>query len=146
MLIAWSIGSGQEFDVTLRSRHSTLFLFLHRSIKSVPFIQGNRRRLKKKKNYSRSKKKKTINSNTNYRRKMKLVPIDMDYCLLQFDALKFLLGIHLHGRSLPNFYFFNVNPQIFQRNRKAHLSNSLETNFHNISNISLRGIRRRNFR
>ena len=30
--------------------------------------------------------------NTNYRTEMKLVPIIMDYyCLLQFDALKFLL-------------------------------------------------------
>ena len=29
-----------------------------------------------------------INTNTNYRREMKLVPINMHYCLLQFDALK----------------------------------------------------------
>ena len=43
--------------------------------------------------YSRSKKKKELNipiySNTIYRTEMKLVPIIMDYCLLQFDALKF---------------------------------------------------------
>ena len=74
---------------------------------------------------------------------MKLVPFIMDYCLLQFDALKFFLGVHLRGGSLPNFNFFNVNPQLFQRNRKVHLSNCLETNFHNISNISLRVIRHR---
>ena len=28
-----------------------------------------------------------INSNANYRREMKLVPINMDFCLHQFDAL-----------------------------------------------------------
>ena len=52
---------------------------------------------------------------------MKLVPIIMDYCLLQFDPLKFFLGVRLHGGFLPNFNFFNVNPQIFQRNGKVHL-------------------------
>ena len=46
-----------------------------------------------------------INSVTNYRREMKLTPINMDYCLLQFDALKFFLRIHVHERSLPNFNF-----------------------------------------
>ena len=30
-----------------------------------------------------------INSSTNNRSEMKLVPIIMDYCRLQFDALKF---------------------------------------------------------
>ena len=46
--------------------------------------------------YSRSKKKKKkkkqntpINSNTNYPRKMRFVPINIDYFLLQFNALKF---------------------------------------------------------
>ena len=76
---------------------------------------------------------------------MKLVQMIMDYCLLQFDALKYFLGVHLHGRSLPDFNFFNVNPLIFQRNHKIYLTNCLETNFHNISNISLRVIRRRNY-
>ena len=33
---------------------------------------------------------------------MKLVPIIMDYCRLQFDALKFFLGVRLHGKFLPN--------------------------------------------
>ena len=48
--------------------------------------------------YSRSKKKNTpINSNTNYRREMKLGPKDMDYCLLQFDTMKFFLEVRLHG-------------------------------------------------
>ena len=76
---------------------------------------------------------------------MKMVPIVMNYCLLQFDTLKFFLGVRLLEGSLPNFNFFNVNPQIFQRNRKVHLSNCLETNFHNIFNISLRVIRLRNY-
>ena len=82
--------------------------------------------------------------NTMYRTEMKLVPIIMDYCL-QFDALKFFLGVRLHGGSQPNSNFFNVNPQIFQRNRQVHLSNCLETNFHDIPNISLRDIRRGNY-
>ena len=47
------------------------------------------------------KKKKKRNTliyfNTNYRTEMKLIPIIMDYSLLQFDALKFFLGVHLHG-------------------------------------------------
>ena len=36
-----------------------------------------------------------INSVTNYRREMKLIPINMDYSLLQFDSLKFVLGTRL---------------------------------------------------
>ena len=40
-----------------------------------------------------------INYNANYHREMKLVPINMDYCLLQFDALKFFLGV-LQGAGL----------------------------------------------
>ena len=76
---------------------------------------------------------------------MNLVPIIMDWCLLQYDALKIFFGVRLHGGSLPNFIFFNVNPQIFQRNRKVHLSNCLETNFHDIPTISLRDIKRGNY-
>ena len=52
--------------------------------------------------------------NTNYCTEMKLVPNIIDYCLLQFDALKFFVGVRLHGGFLPNFNFFNANPQIFQ--------------------------------
>ena len=96
--------------------------------------------------YLKKKKRNTpIYFNTNYRTEMKLVPIIMDYCLFQFDALNFFLEARLNGGSLPNYIFFNVNPQFFQRNRKVHFSNCLETNFHNISNISLRIIRRRNY-
>ena len=50
----------------------------------------------------------------NYHREMKLVPIIMNYCLLHFDALKFFLRVRLHERSLPNFCFFSISPQIFQ--------------------------------
>ena len=95
--------------------------------------------------YSRFKKKITCYFNTNYHTERTLVPIIMVYCLLQFDALKFFLGVHLHGGSQPNFKFFKVNLQIFQRNRKVHLTNRLETNLHDISIISLRVIRRRNY-
>ena len=96
--------------------------------------------------YSRSKKKTNhpYFFNINYRTEMKLVPIIMDYCLLEFDVLNFFLGVHLHGGFQPNFSLFNVNPQIFQQNRKVHLTNCLEINFHNISHISLRITRRRN--
>ena len=34
---------------------------------------------------------------TNYRREIKLIPINMDYCLFQYDALKFFFGVRLHG-------------------------------------------------
>ena len=48
---------------------------------------------------------------TTYKRtEIKLVQITMDYCLLQFDALKLFLRVRLHGESLPNFNFLNVNP------------------------------------
>ena len=52
--------------------------------------------------HSQSKKQKTkqntpIYFNTNYRTEMKLVSIIKDYCLLQFDALKFFLGVLLNG-------------------------------------------------
>ena len=76
-----------------------------------------------------------VNYNTYYRTEMELVPVIMDYCLLQFDALKIFLGVPLQGGSLPNLYFFSVNPQIFQRNRKVHLTNCLKTIFHDISII-----------
>ena len=96
--------------------------------------------------YSRSKKRNTpIYFNTSYCTETKVLPIIMDYCRLQFDALKFFLGACLHGGFLPNLIFFNVNPQIFQRNRKVRILNCLEKNFHDISNISLRDIRRGNY-
>ena len=42
----------------------------------------------------RKKEKNTpINYNTKYCRENKLVPANMDYCLLQFDALNFFLGV-----------------------------------------------------
>ena len=94
--------------------------------------------------YSSSKKQRNtpIYFNANYRREIKLVPI---INLLQFDDLNFFLGVRLRGRSQPSFNFFNINPQFFQRNRKVHLSNYAETNFHDIPNISLRDIRRGNY-
>ena len=52
------------------------------------------------KSYVKSVKKKRntpISSNTNYRREIKLIPIGVDYYLLQFDALTFFLGVRLHG-------------------------------------------------
>ena len=43
--------------------------------------------------------------NTNYRREMKLIPVIVDQCLLQFDALKSFLWVRLHR----GFGFFNVD-------------------------------------
>ena len=45
--------------------------------------------------YNQSKKKRNILnfSNTNYHKEIKLIPINVDYCLLQFDAVKFFLGV-----------------------------------------------------
>ena len=80
--------------------------------------------------------------NINYRKEIKLVLMKMEYCLLQFYALKFFLGISIHEGSLPNFNFFNVNRQIFQRNSQVHPTNYPETNFHNIFSISLRNIKK----
>ena len=76
---------------------------------------------------------------------MKQVPIIKDYCPRQFDALKCFLVVRLHGGSQSDFNFFNAKPQIFQRNRKVRLTICLVTNFYNISNTSLRVIRRRNY-
>ena len=46
-------------------------------------------RFKKKKKKERKKKRTIpIYFHTNYRKEMKLVPIIMDFCLFQFDALK----------------------------------------------------------
>ena len=64
--------------------------------------------------YSRSKEKNKntpINFNTNYRREMKIIPTDMN-CLLQFNALKVFLEVHLYEGLLPNFIFFYLTPQI----------------------------------
>ena len=100
-------------------------------------------RLAKHSHVQQVKKKKRntpIYFNANYRAETKLVPVIMDNCLLQFDASEFFLGVRLHWGSLSNFNFFNVNPQIFQRNRKV-----LVSNFHEIPNNNLRDIRRRNY-
>ena len=43
---------------------------------------------------------------------MKLIPINMDYFIFQFDALNVFSRIRLHGASLLNLVFFNMNPQI----------------------------------
>ena len=43
--------------------------------------------------------------NTNYRTEMKLVPIIMDYCLLQF-----FLGVRLHGGSQLTLIFLCKPP------------------------------------
>ena len=83
-----------------------------RSINNVKSVKKEKKKKKTKHPYF----------NTNYCIEMELVPNIMDYCLLQFDALKFFLGVHLHGEgSLLNFNVFNINPQIFERIRKVHI-------------------------
>ena len=49
-------------------------------------VQSVKEKKEKKRNTS-------INFTVNYRREMKLIPMNMDYYLLQFDALKFFLGV-----------------------------------------------------
>ena len=96
--------------------------------------------------YSQSKKKPPLFILIkNYHTEMKLIPVIMDYCLLQFGASKFLLGVRLHGGCLSNLDFFNVNPQISQRNCNDHYSNCLNTDFRHASDIILRVIRNRNY-
>ena len=57
----------------------------------------------------KEKKKNTLaSSNTNYRTERKFVPINMCYCLLQIDELKFFLGLHEGEGALPNFDFFSM--------------------------------------
>ena len=58
--------------------------------------------------YSRSKKEKKNtpnNFNTNYNQHGLM---SASFCFINF------LGVRLHGGSLPNFNFLNVNPQILQ--------------------------------
>ena len=43
--------------------------------------------------------------NTSYCTEMKLVPNNRDYCLLQFDALKFVLEVCLHGGLYLTLFF-----------------------------------------
>ena len=54
------------------------------------YVQSVKKRLK---NNNNNKKQNILNIfNTNYRRDMKFVPINKDYCLLQFKALKIFLS------------------------------------------------------
>ena len=48
--------------------------------------------------------------NINYRSEIKLEPIIVHYCLLQFDALKFFLIVRQH---VGIYLIFNVNPKSF---------------------------------
>ena len=45
-----------------------------------------------------NKTKNTINFDANYRRERKLIPINVDYYLLYFDALNCFLVVYLHGK------------------------------------------------
>ena len=73
------------------------------------FLSLNSEILKKICSVDQKKRSTLIYFSTNYRTEMKLVSIIIDYCLRQILALKFFLGAHVHGRSLPNFNFFNIN-------------------------------------
>ena len=62
---------------------------------------GSKRKLREKNvQYEQSVKKRKKNTpsyfNRNYVTEMKLTSNIMDYCLLQFNALKFFLGVHLN--------------------------------------------------
>ena len=107
-----------SFSYALHLEKCVYTLVLTRNVKKIlPFADLHASRidiLSKRKMMVKEKKRNTsIYFNINYRIEMKLVPIIMDYCLFQFDVLNFFLEVRLHGGSLPNVTFFNVNPQIF---------------------------------
>ena len=54
---------------------------------SLTCTDGKKKRKRETETTTTTKKRNTrINLNTNYRREMNLIPINMDYCLLQFDV------------------------------------------------------------
>ena len=75
-------------------------------------ILFNMRSVKTTKTTTKTKENFSINFSASYRREMKLTPFKMNYCLLQLDALKFFLGVHLHQVSLANFNFFQGKSKI----------------------------------
>ena len=81
----------------------------------------------------------TVNSNTNFRRKMKPITINVIIVYLIW-CFNYFSGVCLHGGGCLYLTsnFFKVSPKIWQQNRKVHLSDSLDTNFYIISNISTR--------
>ena len=78
------------------------------SILCIRFYKHSREKINKK-----EKPNIPIYFNPNYRREMKLVPIIMDYCLFQFDALKFFWGSVYTEDLYLILIFFNLNLQIF---------------------------------
>ena len=64
-------------------------------------------RLKKLSRRTLSQKERTppTNPNVKCRRGMKLIPVNMNYCLLKFYALKIVLGVRLHGGLYLTFIF-----------------------------------------
>ena len=79
-------------SISLIIYYSKIIFLLLTYLKNLfrPLLQFNVQSVKKKQNTP-------IYFKIIYRTEMKLVPIIMDYCLLQFDALKFLLGVRLLG-------------------------------------------------
>ena len=78
---------GSIFEVTEIYIHATLSLMLSAFV-CDDCTKGQRKKQKKKE----KKRNAPIYIKTNYHTEMKLTLIIMDYCLLQFDALKFFLG------------------------------------------------------
>ena len=54
-------------------------------------------------------------------------------------------GLHFMQGTVNAQVYVGILEEKLLRNRKVHLTNCLETNFHNFFNISLRVIRRRNY-
>ena len=79
-------------------KHISTYLFCTK-YNEINIRHSNVQSIKKKKKKKKKKKNGTppLISSTNYRREMKPVPINMDYCLLQFRALKFYFGVRLQG-------------------------------------------------
>ena len=71
-------------------------IFIYCILIIIIYFKGNFNKVQKIK----KKRNTPIYFKINYHTEMKLEPIIMDYCLLQFDALKFCLGVRLHGGGL----------------------------------------------
>ena len=70
--------------------------------------QNKAKNKNKQTNKNNNKKTRSTPTNFNTGREVEFAPINMDYCRFQFDDLKFVLGIRLHGGSVLNFNFLNV--------------------------------------
>ena len=79
---------------------------LNQDDKAPAFLDTNLCTVGQKNKTTAKKKKNTpIKLNANYHTEMKLGPIIMDYCLFQFDTLKFFFRLRLNGDIYLTLFF-----------------------------------------